>query len=133
MNDPGEKKPFILIVDDNPTNLDVLIEILQGSYRLSVAKSGKKALEFIQRNQPELILLDIDMPEMNGFDVCRILKKNNATKMIPIVFITGYKDAKNITEAFQVGGVDYLNKPFILQEVETKIANHIALYRYRTQ
>ncbi|MBU2512568.1 response regulator [bacterium] len=126
----GENKPFILIVDDNPTNLDVLIEILQSEYQLSVAKSGKKALEFVKRNPPELILLDIVMPEMDGFDVCRILKQSDTSKEIPIIFITAHSDRENIVRGFELGGADYLNKPFIPMEVKIRIKNQIALYRH---
>ena len=131
MSSLEETQPFILIVDDNPTNLDVLIEILQHDYRLSVAKSGVKALGFIQKHTPQLLLLDIVMPEMDGFEVCRKLKSNPETSDIPIIFISSTNDPANITKGFEIGGADYLTKPFIPLEVKTRIKNQLELSKYR--
>ncbi len=131
MSQYKENRSFILIVDDNPTNLDILIEILQAKYQLSVAKSGKKALEFVKRNPPELILLDIVMPEMDGFEVCRKLKQSDDTKEIPVIFITGHSDPESIVLGFESGGADYLNKPFIPIEVKARIDDQIELRRFR--
>lgn len=128
-----ENRAFILVVDDNPTNLDVLVETLQVEYQLSVAKSGKKALEFVQKYRPHLILLDIMMPEMDGFQVCEILKSREITRSIPIIFITALQKTENITKAFEMGAVDYITKPFNPTEVNARIKNHIKLIEYRDQ
>jgi putative two-component system response regulator len=127
----NDSNPFILIVDDNPTNLDILIEILQYDYRLSVAKSGKKALEFIQKNPPRLLLLDIMMPEMDGFEVCRNIKSSSTTRHIPVIFISSTSDPASITKLFEVGGADYLTKPFIPLEVKTRVQNQLELDGFR--
>jgi PleD family two-component response regulator len=131
MNPSEDNKPFILIVDDNPTNLDVLIEILHQEYRLSVAKSGQKALEFVQKHIPDLILLDIVMPEMDGFEVCQALKSSDITKAIPVIIISSVSDADSITKIFKMGGEDYLSKPFIPIEVKTRIKNQLDLREFR--
>ncbi len=131
MNQPQEQKPFILIIDDNPTNLDVLIEILQNDYRLSVAKTGKKALEFIKNNTPDLILLDVVMPEMDGFEVCQILKSRPDTRSIPVIFISSVNDAENVSKGYAIGGSDYLSKPFVPVEVRTRIKDQLDLFKFR--
>lgn len=127
MSPPDNNKPLILIVDDNPTNLDVLIELLQEDYQLSVAKSGQKALAFVQRFKPCLILLDIVMPEMDGFEVCRMLKSSPETRDIPIIFISSATNYQTITTGFEIGGADYLNKPFIPLEVRKRIHDQLIL------
>lgn len=127
------QKPFLLIVDDNPTNLDVLIEILQHSYEISIMKSGKKALSFIRNSSPDLILLDIHMPEMNGMEVCEQIKSDDSTRDIPVIFISAQRDPSDIAKIFSVGGADYFFKPFVPIEVKHKIKTQIELFRYRQQ
>ncbi len=124
MNKP-EDKTLILLVDDNPTNLDILIEILQEDYRLGVVKSGEKALEFVSRTRPDLILLDIFMPGMNGFDVCRALKSSDATRSIPVIFISATDTPEDIARGAEVGGVDFLPKPFLAEEIKERIEKHL--------
>lgn len=121
-------KNNILIVDDTPVNLTVLQEILtdQG-YRIHSAPSGESALESVQTDPPDLILLDILMPEMNGYEVCRVLKSQELTSQIPIIFISALTEVGDIVKAFQVGGVDYITKPFQMEEVLARVNTHIAL------
>ena len=121
------EKPLILMVDDNPTNLDVLVSTLEQAYRLGIAKSGKKALAFVNREIPDLILLDIMMPEMSGFEVCERLKSDPATRDIPVIFITALDDISRKTKGFEMGAVDYITKPFIAEEVRVRVRTHLAL------
>lgn len=120
-------KPLILIVDDNPTNIDLLVDALKEDYRLGISKTGLKAIEFAETYQPDIILLDIMMPEINGYDVCVRLKKNLSTKDIPIVFITAMAAPEQKVRGFEVGGVDYITKPFSAQEVLARVKMHISL------
>ncbi|MBU3918137.1 response regulator [bacterium] len=132
MKNKDESKPLILIVDDNPINLDVLVETLQADYRLSVSKNGKKALEYAKEYKPQLILLDIMMPEMDGFKVCEILKSSPDTKNISIIFITALHETVNVTKGFDIGAVDYITKPFNPIEVRARVKTHISLVHYQT-
>lgn len=117
---------LILIVDDIPENLKLLGKILTGkNYHISIADSGKKALQVIEKKKPDLILLDIMMPDMNGFELCEKLKKTKKTKDIPIIFISALDDTKNKVKAFELGGVDYITKPFIKQVVLARIKTHL--------
>lgn len=110
------KKQSVLIVDDAPANIRVLVEILAGTYDISVATNGPEAIEIATSkmdgpNHPDLILLDIMMPEMDGYEVCRILKQTPDTKDIPVVFVTANTDDETLHEAFEAGGTDYVRKP----------------------
>lgn len=112
----AKQKKNILIVDDAPANIRVLVEILISDYEISVATSGPEALEIIgkrreTRSFPDLILLDIMMPEMNGYEVCKRLKQNGKTKDIPVIFVTANTDDDTLREAFEAGGTDYVRKP----------------------
>ena len=120
-------KPLILLVDDNPTNLDVLVSTLGQEYRLGIAKSGEKALDYVRREIPDLILLDIMMPEMNGFEVCEQLKSDPVTREIAVIFITALDDIERKTRGFEIGAVDYITKPFIAEEVKVRVRTHLAL------
>ncbi|MBU0993313.1 MAG: response regulator [Proteobacteria bacterium] len=119
--------PLVLIVDDSPTNLDVLVHTLERDYRLGIAKSGQKALNYVRREMPDLILLDIMMPEMNGFEVCERLKAEPAFQKIPVIFITALDDIERKTRGFEIGAVDYITKPFIAEEVRARVRTHLAL------
>jgi two-component system sensor histidine kinase/response regulator len=126
MND--EAQSIILIVDDNPQNLQVLGNILRAyEYKPALAKSGFQALEFVQKRQPDCILLDILMPEMDGFETCRLLKAQEITRDIPVIFITGVTDPWNKAHAFEAGGVDYIVKPFQQEEVLLRVKAHLSL------
>jgi CheY-like chemotaxis protein len=119
----------LLIVDDEPINLAVLIEYLE-SYDLTilVARDGESALEKVHYGQPSLILLDILLPVgMNGFEVCRRLKINEASKDIPVIFMTALNDLNSKVRGFEVGAVDYITKPFEFQEVMARVTTHLTL------
>ncbi|HEY8938911.1 MAG TPA: response regulator, partial [Cellvibrio sp.] len=112
--------PRILLVDDTPENLDVLSGILEDlDCELLVATSGERALELAARRLPELILLDVMMPDMNGFEVCTRLKADLATTEIPIIFVTARTD--DISQGFRVGGADYITKPINTDEVRARV------------
>lgn len=122
------KQDAILIVDDNVTNLKVLVETLtEAEFRIFVASNGQKALERVQYDPPDLVLLDVMMPDMNGFEVCRRLKEDPKTQDIPVIFITGLSDAEDKVEGFQTGGVDYITKPVQHEEVLARVRTHLAL------
>lgn len=118
----------ILIVDDTPKNIQMAMNILKNEgHHMFYAQSGDKALKIVEENSFDLILLDIMMPEMNGYDVCNELKKNEKTKDIPIIFLSGKDSTSDIERAYEVGGVDYVVKPFISIELITKANNYIKL------
>ena len=115
----------ILIVDDIPINIQMAMNILKDEgYKMYYAKSGEMALKLIDENDFDLILLDIMMPEMNGFEVCLKLKSNNKTKNIPIIFLSGKDSSMDIEKAYEVGGIDYVVKPFITIELITKVKSY---------
>jgi DNA-binding NtrC family response regulator len=120
---------LIMIVDDSPTNIDILAGTLKDRYRLTIAKSGKTAFERLEQQLPDLILLDIMMPQMDGFEVCRHLKKTVLTRDIPIIFITAMEEADLKTKGFELGAVDYITRPFHASEVIARVHTHISLRR----
>ncbi len=120
-------KPLILIVDDTPTNIQVLAEALRADYRVKVASSGKVAFEVIAKGKPDLILLDVMMPGMDGYEVCRRLKEDPATKSIPVIFVTAKSDVVDEEQGLRLGAVDYIAKPFHLPIVAARVRNHIDL------
>jgi len=112
----------ILIVDDVPKNIQMAMNILKNEgYTMFFSQSGKAAFDIIKDNDIDLILLDIMMPELNGFEVCEILKKDDNVKDIPIVFLSGKDSTEDVEHAFEVGGLDYILKPFINIELITKV------------
>lgn len=117
----------LLLVDDEPTNLQVLRGTLQDDYRLVFAKDGQTALRLAQDKQPDLILLDIMMPDLSGYDVCRMLKQDPATAHIPIIFITALTDESNEQVGFNLGAVDYIAKPFRPALVKARVRTHLSL------
>ncbi|MEH2221842.1 sensor histidine kinase [Nostoc sp.] len=119
---------FILIVDDNPTNLSLLCEALNSEgFRFRVAVDGESAIAQVERNQPELILLDVQMPGIDGFETCRRLKANPVTQNIPIIFTTALADTESKTKGFSLGAVDYIPKPFAQEEVIARVRVHLQL------
>jgi two-component system NtrC family sensor kinase len=119
----------ILIVDDNSANLGVLSDALsQAGFEVRVAKSGKMALERVKYALPDLILLDVMMPEMDGFETCRRLQANPETTHIPVIFMTALSDTANKVEGFQLGAVDYITKPFQQEEVLARVKLHLKLH-----
>jgi len=121
------EKDLILVVDDQPANLKVISGVLSGKYALSVANSGERALKILEVLQPGLILLDVMMPGMDGFEVCRILKSNEKTREIPVIFLTAKTETEDIVKGFEIGAVDYIFKPFNAREINVRIQNHLNL------
>ncbi|RTL28594.1 MAG: response regulator [Burkholderiales bacterium] len=124
-----EARPAVLIVDDEPTNLQVLREILQGDYRLFFARDGHKAIELANNEQPQLILMDVMMPGMTGHDTCKALKQNPTTSHIPVIFVTALTDVDDEARGFEVGAVDYIAKPVSPAIVKARVRNHLSLVR----
>ena len=120
-------QPRILIVDDEPANLKVLRQVLQDSYRLSFARSGEAALELLGKEDIDLILLDIMMPDMTGFEVCEKVKGNSDTARIPIIFVTALKDTIDEETGFKLGAVDYITKPIVPAIVRARVKTHLSL------
>ena len=126
--------PKILIVDDLAANLRLLAGILElEEYSIRPALSGKIALEAALADPPDLILLDVAMPEISGFDVCASLKKDMRTKNIPIIFISAKNSSEDIIKGFKVGGIDYIAKPFHAEEVLVKVRTHLSLYMLQAE
>lgn len=124
----NRKKNNILIVDDTPENLTVLLQMLtEQGYRVRPALSGEIALKSVQADPPDLILLDILMPEMDGYEVCGVLKSSERTSQIPIIFISALSEVEDVVKAFQAGGVDYITKPFQVDEVLARVRTHLEL------
>ena len=121
------EKQSLLLVDDEPTNLRVLRTVLQEQYRLLFAKSGEEALQLVQKEQPDLILLDVMMPGLTGFDVCARLKADALTCAIPVIFVTALKDEMDETKGFEVGAVDYITKPISPAVVRARVKTHLSL------
>jgi class 3 adenylate cyclase len=125
MDDINQAK--ILIVEDAETNIDILLDTLAEDYEISVAIDGETALEILEDEIPDLILLDIIMPGIDGYETCRRIKEVPKTQNIPIIFITGKTETQDMIQGFQVGGVDYITKPFHKEEVSARIRNHLEL------
>ena len=129
-----KEKQRILIVDDTPENLHILTAILRDNYTVIVANDGERALKLAGMNpQPDLILLDIMMPGMDGYTVSQTLKKNAVLKDIPIIFISAMSELFDIVKGFEVGGVDYITKPFHPQEVLVRVNTHMSLQNARSE
>lgn len=129
MIDNSDNRPVILIVDDVPTNIEVLVVALRTDYRIKVATSGHKALEIANNPffRPDLILLDIMMPEMSGYEVCIALKQNPQTYNIPIIFVTAANETSDEEYGLKLGAIDYITKPYNLAIVKARVRNHIDL------
>jgi signal transduction histidine kinase len=126
------QKKSILVVDDTRENLRLLAEILTSrGYRVRPAPNGERALASIQKELPDLILLDIMMPEMDGYEVCRQLKADEQTRHIPVIFISALGEIFDKMRAFSSGGVDYITKPFQIEEVLARIQTHLSLEEMR--
>jgi len=122
----------ILIIDDNPSNIDFLLGLLT-EYDISAAVDGERALEQIAQEMPDLILLDVSMPGMDGYEVCSIIKSNPKTKDIPILFLSANTDAESVVKGFDVGGVDYITKPYRPREVLARVETHLKLKQLRDE
>jgi len=118
----------VLIVDDIPKNIDFLKGILSEHYHIQIAKSGNMALDIVNSKAPDIILLDIMMPEMNGFEVCRILKSNPKTAEIPVIFLTALTDMRHEKEGFEAGCVDFITKPISPLTTLARVKTHLEIY-----
>ncbi|AVK47438.1 hypothetical protein AXY43_05030 [Clostridium sp. MF28] len=125
---------LILIVDDNPNNIQVVATIIsENGYELGIAMNAIEAYKFLEENIPELILLDVDMPEIDGFEVCSTLKKSSKYKDIPIIFLTVQDEKDDIVKAFDLGAVDYVTKPFNRKELVSRVRTHISLKKTKDE
>jgi len=126
--DNAENKATVLIVDDVSTNIDVLNAILHEIYNIKIALNGPKALEIAtMKPHPDIILLDVMMPEMNGYEVCTKLKQDASTSNIPVIFVTAFDDLSGELKGFGVGGVDYITKPVVPEIVLARVKTHLKL------
>ena len=124
-----DSKQTILIVDDLPENIDLLAAILRSEYNIRVAPSGEKALEIAQGdNLPDLVLLDIMMPDMDGYEVCQRLKENPRTQKTPVIFVTAMDEVDSEKRGFELGAVDFITKPISPPLVKARVRTHLALY-----
>jgi putative two-component system response regulator len=121
--------PLILAVDDEASNLQLLRQILQDHYRLRFAKDGPRALELVREEAPDLILLDVMMPGMSGYEVCAALKADPRTASIPVIFVTALTDTDDELEGFEAGAVDYITKPVSPPIVRARVRTHLSLVR----
>lgn len=123
----------ILIVDDTNANITILIELLGNNYDILVSKNGKTALEMADENRPDLILLDVMMPEMDGFEVCKKLKENPELTDIPIIFLTAKSDENSIEMAYELGGSDYVTKPFRAKELRSRVKRELKVKKLQKE
>lgn len=131
---PTNQQQTILIIDDNTTNLKVAVQHLQtvGNYKILTARHGEDGLKRVQLAQPDLILLDIQMPDIDGFEVCRRLKADPNTKDIPVIFMTAMSEVEATVQGFAVGAVDYITKPFKTEELLARVRTHLAIRSLQT-
>lgn len=130
----GEDKRILLLVDDEPSNIQVVNSILKDAYKIRIATNGAKALDLVKvAPPPDLILLDVMMPGMDGYEVCTHLKAEALTKDIPVIFLTGKTETEDETRGFDVGAVDYIHKPFSPAVVRARVQTHLTLRRIRQQ
>lgn len=121
-------KPLILAVDDKSQNLQFLGKLLSDNgYEVGMAQNGVQALNFLRKNEPDLILLDIMMPEMDGYQVCERIKSDFSTRHIPVIFLTAKTDTQDVVKGFEMGGVDYVTKPFNSAELLARIKTHVEM------
>lgn len=123
-----EKQHYILVVDDNLENLRVVSSHLQkNGYKIALATSGAKALKILEDTKIDMILLDVMMPEMDGFEVCDRIKEVPDLKEIPVIFLTAKNNSEDVVKGFRRGGVDYITKPFNREELLVRVSNHLEL------
>ena len=122
----------ILVVDDTPANIQTVAAILKGKgYQLSVATNGKQALDALTKIRPDLILLDVMMPELDGFETCQRIKSSEAWRDIPVIFLTAKTDTADIVKGFEMGAVDYVGKPFNAHELLARVSTHLTVDQLR--
>jgi sigma-B regulation protein RsbU (phosphoserine phosphatase) len=120
----------VLIVDDAKTNVDILVEALRGEYKLSVALDGHAALRAVEKSPPDIVLLDIMMPGLDGYEVCRRLRAHAPTREVPVIFLSSLEDVSNKAQGFEVGGNDYLTKPFEVLEIKARVRSLLKAKAY---
>src|SRR5208337_3836575 len=124
----------VLLVDDAPANIQIVNSILKSTYKIQIATSGEKALKIANQSPPpDLVLLDVMMPEMDGYEVCTRLKSDPDTREIPVIFLTGQTEVEDETRGFDVGAVDYIHKPFSPAVVKARVQTHLVLRGIREQ
>ncbi len=123
-----KKIPIVLIVDDTPTNVKVVALALQElKYKIVIATNGETAIKMVERTRPDLILMDVMMPGMDGYEACKIIKQDEENKNIPVIFLTALTEKTNIIKGFDVGGVDFITKPFNNDELVSRVQTHLEL------
>jgi len=120
----------VLIVDDVKSNVDILVQALRDEYKLSVALDGAAALRSVEKSPPDLVLLDIVMPDLDGYEVCRRLRSQESTRELPVMFLSSLEDVTNKTQGFEAGGNDYLTKPFEMLEVKARVRSLLKAKAY---
>jgi two-component system cell cycle response regulator len=121
-------RPMVLLVDDNPFNLRALTDMMEeNGYEAVIALNGRKAIERIRIQKPDIILTDVTLPEMDGYQFCRIIKSKPETEDIPVIFLTVHDDSEDVVKGFEAGGVDYVTKPFNLIELKMRVKTHLDL------
>jgi sigma-B regulation protein RsbU (phosphoserine phosphatase) len=129
-----EEKKLVLVVDDAPANLQIVHSILRDDFKIRVATSGVKALDLVKaKPQPDLILLDVMMPDMDGYELCGLLKATPEARDIPVIFLTGKTETDDETKGFEVGAVDYIHKPFSPAVVKARVHTHLVLREVQKQ
>jgi PleD family two-component response regulator len=128
------RRPVVLVVDDNEDNLTLIGKIVESAgYEAVLATSGSQALEFVADDRPDLILLDIMMPDMDGYSVCHALKLDAAVREVPVLFLTAKADPDDITRGFAAGAVDFIAKPFHAAELRARVRTHLELKQQRDE
>ena len=131
MNDSATERPIVMVVDDNVANLQSALNTLGDICDVFTAPSAEKMFDLLERNTPMLILLDVNMPNMNGYEVLQLLKANPATRDIPVIFLTGVQAHESLLEGFSLGADDYVLKPFMPQLLHKRVELHIMLWEQK--
>lgn len=128
LNDSSEVKPYVLVVDDEPLNRLILQDLIEEHYELNLVENGETCLDVVSQKKPNLILLDINMPGLSGYEVCQKLKENPHTMDIPVIFLTAKIGVEDQKKGFQIGAVDYITKPFTESILLARMQTHLSLY-----
>jgi len=132
MIDQAAPLASLLVVDDTLANLRLLGNMLsEEGYEVRPVSSGRQALQAVDHDPPDLILMDVNMPDMDGYEVCRRVRANEQSKDVPVIFVSAWADRAYMVKAFEAGGADYVTKPFLFEEVLARVRTHIALRRAR--
>ncbi|GMU43134.1 MAG: diguanylate cyclase [Xanthomonadales bacterium] len=125
----SSERPRILVVDDQPANIQTLYQVLKGDYDVAMATDGSQAIALCQRRPPDLVLLDVVMPGIDGFEVCKRLKADSATRDVPVIFVTARDSTEDETQGLEVGAVDFITKPVNPPVVRARVRTHVELKR----